>query len=77
MLTKIVFIVMFVVLTRLGVDSYRRGSFGFRKIDFGFEVAVVGSIIALFLFGVVDALGVLAVFSPEIYQKIKEQQLGE
>jgi len=77
MLTKIVFIVMFVVLTRLAVDTYRRGSFGFRKIDFGFEVAVVGSIIALFLFGLVDALGVLAVFSPEIYQKIKEYQTGE
>jgi hypothetical protein len=74
MITKIVFVVMFIVLTRLGVDSYRRGSLGFRKIDFGFEVAVVSSIIAFFLFGVVDAVGVLAVFSYEIYQKIKEYQ---
>ena len=36
-----------------------------------------GSIIALVLFGLVDALGVLAVFSYEIYQKIKEYQTGE
>jgi hypothetical protein len=77
MITQIVFVVMFIVLVRLAVDSYRRGSFGFRKIEFGFEVAVVGSIIALVLFGLVDALGVLAVFSYEIYQKIKEYQTGE
>jgi hypothetical protein len=77
MITKILFVVMFVVLARLAVDSYRRGSFGFRKIEFGFEIAVVGSIIALFLFGLVDALGVLAVFGYEISEKIKEQQLGE
>jgi len=77
MITKLVFVVMFIVLTRLAVDSYRRGSFGFKKIEFGFEVAVVGAIIAVVLFGVADALGVLAVFCYEIYNKIKEQKLGE
>jgi hypothetical protein len=77
MITQIVFVVMFIVLTRLAFDSYRRGSFGFQKIEFGFEVAVVGSIIALFLFGLLDSIGVLSVFSYEIYQKIRKQQLGE
>lgn len=73
MITKIVFVVMFVVLTRLAVDTYRRGSFGFRKIDYGFEIAMVGSLIALLMFGAVDAFGVLAVFCFEIFKKIEEK----
>jgi hypothetical protein len=72
MITKIVFVVMFIAMARLGVDTYRRGSLGFRKIDYGFEIAMIGSLIALFMFGPLDAIGVLTVFCYEIFQKIKE-----
>jgi hypothetical protein len=74
MITKILFVVMFIVLARLGVDTHRRGSLGFREIEFGFEIAVVGSVIALLLFGPLDALGVIAVFCYEIFNKIKQYQ---
>lgn len=73
MITKIVFVVMFVVLARLAVDTYRRGSFGFRKIEFGFEIAMIGFFIAIVCFGAVDAFGVLAVFCFEIFKKIEEK----
>jgi hypothetical protein len=72
MITKIVFVVMFIALARLGVDTYRRGSLGFRKIDYGCEIAVVGSVVALILFGPLDALGVLTVFCYELFLKAKE-----
>jgi uncharacterized membrane protein SirB2 len=73
MITKIVFLVMFVVLARLAVDTFRRGSFGFRKIEYGFEIAMVSFFIAMVMFGAVDAIGVLAVFCFEIFKKLEEK----
>ena len=73
MITKIVFVVMFVVLARLAVDTYRRGSFGFRKIEYGFEIAMIGFFVATITFGAVDAFGVLAVFCFEIFTRLEEK----
>mgnify|MGYP007055470097 CR=1 FL=1 len=70
MITKIVFVVMFIVSARLSVDSYRRGSFGFREIEHGVELAALSSLIALLLFGPIDAIGAASVFCYEIYNKV-------
>jgi len=71
MITKIVFVTLIVAGIRLAVQSTKNNKLGFTKISGGFELACIAAPAALFLFGGLDFLGVLALFGYEIYLKIK------
>ena len=59
------------ILVRLVWQSAIYKRLGFKEIPYGFEVGIVSAVVALVLIGPLDFVGVLSIFSYEIYLKIK------
>jgi len=76
MITQIISFTIILALLRLVYQSLIYKEIGFKEIPYGFEVGVIGSLLALFMFGHLDFFGVLSIFSYEIYLKIKKQIKG-
>jgi hypothetical protein len=71
MITQLITLSVVVILIRLVWQTAIYKKLGFKEIPDGFEVGVVCSILALILIGMFDFVGVLSIFSYEIYLKIK------
>ena len=71
MITQVITLAVILVLIRLVWQTAIYKQLGFKEIPYGFEVGVVCSILALILIGMFDFVGVLSIFSYEIYLKIK------
>ena len=71
MITQIITLSVVVILIRLVWQTLIYKKLAFREIPYGFEVGVICSILALILISPLDSIGVLSIFSYEIYLKIK------
>jgi len=71
MITQAITLAVILVLIRLVWQTAIYKRLGFKEIPYGFEVSIVSAILALVLIGPLDFVGVLSIFSYEIYLKIK------
>jgi len=71
MITQAISMAIILILVRLVWQSAIYKRLGFKEIPYGFEVGIVSAVVALVLIGPLDFVGVLSIFSYEIYLKIK------
>ena len=71
MITQAITLAVILVLIRLVWQTAIYKRLGFKEIPYGFEVSIVSAILAFVLIGPLDFVGVLSIFSYEIYLKIK------
>jgi len=71
MITQLITLSVVLILIRLVWQTAVYKKLAFKEIPYGFEVGIVCAILALLLIGMFDFVGVLSIFSYEIYLKIK------